>query len=611
MKTSTPEKFQSRTTKTAQFRLEVCKGTHCITNRAYQVRQALGIEIDRRGLSKWVVVTDRQCSGLCDQGPTVAVEPEGLIYQHVSPEMAGYLVEQHVVRGHRARQLIDEIPEEAVNGYPHLREVDFFKHQRLAVLYRRGLIDPENIDDYIALEGYVGLSKAMLEMTPQDIIDEVKASQIRGRGGAGFPAGIKWQFCHDAPGEEKFLICNADEGDPGAFMDRSVLEADPHAVLEGMVIASKAIGAHQGIIYIRDEYPLAIKRLDLAIRKAEEYGLLGENIMGSDHSLQVTYVRGGGAFVCGEETALISSVEGFPGRPRPRPPFPALKGLWGKPTTINNVETLANIPLIIRRGGDWYASVGTEKSKGTKVFSLVGKVNNTGLVEVPMGTSLRTIIFDIGGGIPDGKKFKAVQSGGPSGGCIPEKLIDLPVDYEELTKAGAIMGSGGLIVMDETSCMVDVARYFLHFLMEESCGKCTPCREGIFQMHNMLTDIVEGNGTTQQLELLDELAPVVKDASLCGLGQTAPNPVLTTLRYFRDEYIAHIEEKRCPAGVCRELITYHVIDELCTGCLACKKVCPEEAITGEKKQVHAIDPSLCIKCGACFEACNFEAITKT
>jgi len=611
MKTSTKQVRRNGKTKTEQLRLEVCKGTDCTANRSYQVRQSLRDEIDKRGLSDQVTIAARECCGLCDQGPTVAVEPEGLVYQHVSPEMAGYLVEQHVVRGNRALKLLDDIPEEAANGYPHMWDVDFFKHQRLAVLYRRGLIDPENIDDYIALDGYEGLTKAMLEMTPQEIIDEVKASQIRGRGGAGFPAGFKWQFCYDAPGDQKYLICNADEGDPGAFMDRSVLEADPHAVLEGMVIASKAIGASQGIVYVREEYPLALRRLHIAIRKAEEYGLLGDDIMGSGHSFHVTYIRGGGAFVCGEETALMTSVEGFPGRPRPRPPFPALKGLWGKPTTINNVETLANIPLILRRGGDWYAGVGTEKSKGTKVFSLVGKVNNTGLVEVPMGTTLRTIIFDIGGGIPDGKKFKAVQSGGPSGGCIPEKLIDLPVDYEELTRAGAIMGSGGLIVMDETSCMVDVARYFLNFLMEESCGKCTPCREGIYQMYDILSDITEGRGTPYQLEILDELAPVVKDASLCGLGQTAPNPVLTTLRFFRDEYIAHIEEKKCPAGVCRELITYSVVDELCTGCLACKKDCPEDAITGEKKEVHVIDPVLCIKCGACFEACNFDAIIKT
>ncbi|MBI4230280.1 MAG: 4Fe-4S binding protein [Planctomycetes bacterium] len=491
---------------------------------------------------------------------------------------------------------------------PRLEDVPFFAHQRLVVMRHRGRIDPERIDDYIALDGYEALPKALLEMTPEKIIGEVKTSLLRGRGGAGFPTGVKWELCRKAPGERKLLICNADEGDPGEFMDRSVLEADPHAVLEGMVIAGHAIGAGEGILYVRDEYPLALRRMQVAIDQAEAYGLLGSDILGSGHSFRIRVIRGGGAFVCGEETALIASVEGRAGRPSPRPPFPAQRGVWGFPTTINNVETLACIPAILLRGGAWYASMGTETSKGTKVFSLVGKVKNTGLVEVPMGTSLRRIVFDIGGGIPDGKRFKAVQSGGPSGGCIPEGLLDLPVDYEALTKAGAIMGSGGLIVMDETSCMVDVARYFLGFLMEESCGKCTPCREGILRMHEILTDFTEGRGTEAQLALLEELAPVVKDASLCALGGTASNPVLSTLRYFRDEYKAHILDRRCPAGVCRSLITYVIDEGRCTGCMVCRRACPAEAISGGKRKPHRIDPERCVKCGACRESCNFDAV---
>lgn len=594
-----------------QLHIKVCNGTGCVANRSYQVREILQEEIYKHSLEDHILIETKECSGLCEQGPMIAVEPEGINYHSVDISDVPYLVKEHFINGRPAKRLLYQPKKNGrANSVPHLMDVGFFKHQRLAVLFRRGLIDPESIEDYIALDGYIGLTKALTEMTPDDIIEEVKKSQIRGRGGAGFPAGIKWGFCRNAPGDEKFLICNADEGDPGAFMDRSVLEADPHAILEGMTIAARAFGATRGIVYIRDEYPLALKRLQIAIAQAEDYGLLGNDILGSGFNFQIGYVRGGGAFVCGEETALITSMEGYPGRPRPRPPFPAIKGLWGKPTVINNVETLANIPLIIRRGGDWYAGIGTETSKGTKVFSLVGKVKNTGLVEVPMGTPLRRIIFDIGGGIPDGKKFKAVQSGGPSGGCIPEELIDLPVDYEELAKVGSIMGSGGLIVMDETSCMVDVAQYFLSFLMEESCGKCTPCREGILRMHEILTDITEGEGTLEKLELLKELAPVVKDASLCALGGTAPNPVLTTLRYFYDEYEAHILDKKCPAGVCRSLITFSINAEFCNGCMACKRVCPSDAIIGEKKQLHTIDPALCIKCSACEEICNFGAVVK-
>jgi len=587
----------------------VCGGTGCVSNRSFLIKEALEKEINRQGLEEEILVTTTGCNGFCAEGPLLVVQPDGIFYRQLTEKNIPFLVEEHFLKGRPVKKYMYIPPEEEI-PVSKISDIDFFKHQLLVALRNRGLVDPEKIDEYIGRDGYEGLAKALLEMTPEEIIKEVKKSGIRGRGGAGFPSGVKWEFCHNAQGNGKVLICNADEGDPGAFMDRSILEADPHAVLEGMTIASRAIGASQGFVYVRDEYPLALKHLKIAIEQAETYGLLGDNILGSDHNFRVSFVRGGGAFVCGEETALIASLEGYPGRPRPRPPFPAQKGLLDKPTVINNVETLANIPSIIRQGGDWYAEIGTENSKGTKVFSLVGKVNNAGLVEVPMGTPLRRIIFDIGGGIPEGKQFKAVQSGGPSGGCIPETLIDLPVDYEELAKAGSIMGSGGLIVMDENSCMVDVAHYFLDFLLEESCGKCTPCREGILRMYEILTDITEGIGTMEQLELLEELAEVVKDASLCGLGATAPNPVLTTLRYFFDEYEAHIKDKKCPAGVCRNLITYSINTELCTGCLVCKRLCPSEAITGEKQEPHWINPELCIKCGACEESCRFDAVLK-
>ncbi|UCD39302.1 MAG: SLBB domain-containing protein, partial [Fidelibacterota bacterium] len=469
----------------------ICAGTGCVSNRSFEVKEALEKEIKKHGLDNEIRVVASGCNGFCAEGPLMVVQPEGIFYRQLREKDIPYLVEEHFLKGRPVKKHMYIPPDEEL-PIPKMSDISFFKHQILVTLRNRGLIDPEKIDEYIGKDGYEGLARALLEMTPEEIIEEVKMSRIRGRGGAGFPTGAKWEFCYNASGNGKFLICNADEGDPGAFMDRSILEADPHAALEGMTIAAKAIGASEGIVYIRDEYPLALRRLQIAIEQAEAYGLLGDDILGSGHSFRVRYVRGGGAFVCGEETALIASLEGYPGRPRPRPPFPVQKGLWDQPTVINNVETLANIPLIIRRGGDWYSQIGTKSSKGTKVFSLVGKVNNTGLVEVPMGTSLRRIVFDIGGGIPNGNKFKAVQSGGPSGGCIPEELIDLPVDYEELAKAGCIMGSGGLIVMDESSCMVDVAHYFLSFLMEESCGKCTPCREGILRMHEILTDITEG-----------------------------------------------------------------------------------------------------------------------
>ncbi len=493
---------------------------------------------------------------------------------------------------------------------PELASLNFFKSQRLLALRHRGLLNPEEIDEYIALGGYAALPKALFDMTPERIVEEVKTSGLRGRGGAGFPTGIKWELARNAESEsgKKYVVCNADEGDPGAFMDRSLLEADPHGVLEGMVIGARAMGASEGFVYVRDEYPHAVRMVTRAIEQAEDYGLLGSDILGSDFDFRVSVVRGGGAFVCGEETALMASIEGREGRPRPRPPYPAQSGLWGCPTNINNVETWANIPCIVERGGEWYSGIGTKKSKGTKIFSLVGKVVNTGLIEVPMGMTLREIVFDIGGGVPGGRKFKAVQSGGPSGGCIPESLIDLPVDYEELAKAGAIMGSGGLIVMDEDTCMVDVARYFVSFLEEESCGKCVPCREGIKRMREILTDIVEARGKEGDIERLEELAYAIKEASLCGLGKTAPNPVLTTIRYFRDEYESHVLHKRCPAKVCKAMIVYRVIPEMCTGCQRCVQVCPVNAISGPRSQPHNVDLDKCIKCGACYEVCKFDAI---
>ncbi len=500
-------------------------------------------------------------------------------------------------------------PKGSAPACPELSKLGFFKSQRLLALRNRGLLDPGEIDEYIALGGYSALSKALFDMTPERIVDDVKTSGLRGRGGAGFPTGIKWELARNARSDDgKYIVCNADEGDPGAFMDRSLLEADPHSVLEGMIIGGRAIGANEGFVYVRGEYPLAVKTVTRAIEQAEAYGLLGEDILGSGFDFKVSVVRGGGAFVCGEETALMASIEGREGRPRPRPPYPAQSGLWGCPTNINNVETWANIPRIIEKGGKWYSRIGTAQSKGTKIFSLVGKVVNTGLIEVPMGMTLREIVFDIGGGVPGGRKFKAVQSGGPSGGCIPESLIDLPVDYEELAKAGAIMGSGGLIVMDEDTCMVDVARYFVSFLEEESCGKCTPCREGVKRMREILTEIVEGRGEEGDIERLEELAYAVKEASLCGLGKTAPNPVLTTIRYFRDEYESHVIHKRCPAKVCKAMIVYRVVADKCTGCQRCVHECPVNAISGPRSQPHNVDLEKCIKCGACYEVCKFDAI---
>jgi NADP-reducing hydrogenase subunit HndC len=570
-------------------------------------------QVVSRGLN--VTVAHTGCIGFCQMEPIVCVKlpgKAGLLLKKMTPKLVPPVLD--AIEG-------DEFPKKAVlctlNGdagkdeFPSQQEIGFYKKQVKIALRNCGLIDPENLCEYIATDGYQALFKVVNSMKPTAVISAVKRSGLRGRGGAGFPTGHKWEITSLQPSEEKFIVCNADEGDPGAYMDRSILEGDPHAVLEGMIIGAYAMGASQGFIYVRDEYPEAIRKFEKAITNAAEYGLLGRDILGTGFNFTVKIVRGGGAFVCGEETALLASLTGLMGEPQQRPPFPAEKGLWGRPTNINNVETWANVPRIILEGSQKFSKLGTESSKGTKVFSLVGKVTNTGLIEVPMGLTLREIIFDIGGGIAHNKRFKAVQTGGPSGGCLPESLIDLPVDYEQLTSAGTIMGSGGMIVMDEQTCMVDVARYFLDFLKEESCGKCTPCREGVAQMLFILNAICQGRGSQKDLKLLEELAQSVKDFSLCGLGQTAPNPVLTTLRYFKDEYISHIRDHKCPAGVCKALVTYTIDPEACTGCGACLKACPSEAVSGENKKVHVIDQTKCIKCNACYEVCKFAAVRRT
>jgi len=585
----------------------VCAGTGCVSCGSFKIKEALEQEILKRNLQDEVQVVATGCNGFCERGPIVMVQPDGIFYQLLKVEDVPHLVEEHLLKGRPVKKLMYVTPAEK-QPVPKMKDIEFFKHQRLIVLRNRGRIDPEKIEEYIAFDGYEAMAKALTGMTPQEIIDEILFSGLRGRGGAGFPTGKKWAACAKEKATPKYLICNGDEGDPGAFMDRSVLEADPHAVLEGMVIGAKAIGASKGFIYIRHEYPLALKRMEIAIAQAQENGLLGQDILGSGFDFDLEIVQGAGAFVSGEESALIASVEGRIAMPRQRPPYPAQKGLWGKPTVINNVETWATVPNIIRRGADWFQGLGTETSKGTKIFALVGKIANTGLVEVPMGITLREIVYGIGGGIPDKRDFKAVQIGGPSGGCLPAKLLDLPVDYESLTAAGAMMGSGGMIVMDDKTCMVDVAKYFLNFLQDESCGKCVSCREGTQRMYEIVKAITEGKGKESDLAMLEELAKITKDASMCGLGQTAGNPVLTTLRYFRHEYEAHILDKRCPAGVCKNLIRYVVLAEKCTGCQSCKKACPNDCIKGTLKDIHLIDQSKCIKCGACKEACKFEAI---
>ena len=587
--------------------LLLCGGTGCHASGSQEVKEALQKELTRQGLDREIRVIETGCNGFCAQGPVMVVEPEGIFYQKLKKEDIPFLVEEHFLKGRPVKKLFYEKPASA-ESIPGMDDIPFYAKQQLIVLRNRGVIDPESIDEYIAGDGYFGASKALLEMTPEEIIEELKTSGLRGRGGAGFPTGMKWDFANKATGDVKYVLCNADEGDPGAFMDRSVLEADPHAVLEGMIIAAKAVGAHQGHIYCRAEYPLALKRLDIAISQAQDYGLLGEDILGSGFDISLEIYQGAGAFVCGEETALMHSIEGKRGMPRPRPPFPAHQGLWKKPTVLNNVETYANVAQIISNGGKWYADIGTQTSKGTKVFALTGAVNNIGLVEVPMGTMLRTIIYDIGGGIPKKRKFKAVQLGGPSGGCVPEAFLDTPVDYESIAKVGAIMGSGGMIVMNDQTCMVDMARFFMDFIQDESCGKCTPCREGTGRMLDTLEKITHGKGEPGDIELLEELSEMIKDSALCGLGQTGPNPIISTLKYFRDEYEAHIYEKKCPAKRCPALLRFQVDEDLCKKCGICFKKCPVDAVEWEKKKTAHIDKNKCIKCMTCISNCPFDAI---
>ncbi len=587
----------------------VCGGTGCHSSGSDKLFENFESELKAAGLADEVKVIMTGCFGLCALGPVVVVYPEGAFYSQVKVDDVKEIVTEHLLKGRLVKRLLytETIAEDTILS---LDNTDFYRKQKRVALENCGVIDPENINEYIAYDGYMALAKVLTEMTPQDVIKEISDSGLRGRGGGGFPTGKKWSFAAAQPAGDKYVCCNADEGDPGAFMDRSVLEGDPHCVLEAMAIAGYAIGSAHGYIYVRAEYPIAVKRLKIAIAQAREAGLLGDNILGSGFNFDIDIRLGAGAFVCGEETALMNSIEGKRGDPRPRPPFPAVKGLFGKPTILNNVETYANISRIIRNGAAWFASMGTEKSKGTKVFALGGKINHTGLVEIPMGTTLREIIEEIGGGCPDGKKFKAVQTGGPSGGCIPEKYLDTPVDYETLTALGSIMGSGAMIVMDEDNCMVDIAKFFLEFTVEESCGKCTPCRVGVRRLYEILDKITSGNGEMEDIDKLEELCYFIKENALCGLGQTAPNPVLSTIKYFREEYEAHIIEKRCPAGVCKKLLNYTIDPELCKGCTLCARNCPANAITGEVKKAHVIDSAACIKCGACIDSCKFKAIFK-
>jgi NADH:ubiquinone oxidoreductase subunit F (NADH-binding)/(2Fe-2S) ferredoxin/Pyruvate/2-oxoacid:ferredoxin oxidoreductase delta subunit len=586
--------------------ISLCSGSGCGAYGTSRVKASLEKELFAQGLAKEVEVKLTGCHGFCEKGPIMVIHPSGIFYPQMNEERVPEIVDKTIKNGEVVERFLYEDPV-SKKKITYEENIPFYKYQQRMIFGNNGMISPTNIEDYLAVGGYEALAKALFDMSPDDIINQIKASGLRGRGGGGFPTGIKWETCKQHKGE-KYVICNADEGDPGAYMDRSLLEGNPHSVLEGMIIGAVAIGSHAGYIYVRNEYPLAVENLDVAIKQAREMGFLGEDILGSGFDFDVLISRGGGAFVCGESTALMASLEGKPGRPRAKYIHTVEKGFRDSPSNLNNVETWANVPVIINKGADWYASIGTEKSKGTKIFSLVGRVANTGLVEVPMGTTLRTIIYDIGGGIPNKKTFKAVQTGGPSGGCIPEQLIDLPVDYERLTEAGSIMGSGGMIVMDERTCMVDLARYFMEFLVEESCGQCVPCREGLKRLLQILTGICEGNGREEDLLLLEELSFTLRDFSLCGLGKTAPNPVMSTLRYFRDEYESHVREKKCPAGVCKGLFHYEIDEGLCTGCRLCALKCPNEAISGEKKKPHVIDQEKCITCGICYERCKFNAV---
>ena len=594
----------------------VCGGTGCTSSNSLQIAEKLKEELIKKGLEKEVNVITTGCFGLCALGPIMVVYPEGSFYSMVNIDDVPEIVEEHLNKGRIVTRLLyqETVDNDSIKS---LNKTAFYEKQKRVALRNCGVIDPEKIDDYIAQDGYAALGKVLTEMTPEEVIQTMLDSGLRGRGGAGFPTGLKWKFARGNDADQKYVCCNADEGDPGAFMDRSVLEGDPHVVLEAMAIAGYAIGASQGYIYVRAEYPIAVKRLQIAIDQAHEYGLLGKDIFGTGFDFDIKIRLGAGAFVCGEETALMTSIEGKRGEPRPRPPFPAVKGLYQKPTTLNNVETYANIPQIILKGADWFASMGTEKSKGTKVFALGGKINHTGLVEVPMGTTLRTIIEEIGGGIPGGKKFKAAQTGGPSGGCIPAQHLDIEIDYDNLIAIGSMMGSGGLIVMDETDCMVDIAKFFLEFTVDESCGKCTPCRIGTKRLLEMLEKITKGQGTLEMLDEMEALCNYIKANSLCGLGQTAPNPVLSTLHFFRDEYVAHVVDKKCPAGVCKDLLQYTIVKDSCMGCSLCSRKCPVGAISvtdyipeGKKRPAFEIDHKKCIKCGACMDSCKFKAIVK-